>query len=228
MGCAQVQAGNEVLNPNFFIGNIQGIILRWWEAGRLTAAGNFQDGGPFGIGGIGNGVNANVTIVPGVVNNRPVARYNGVNSATTTNTFSANNNFSCFIVSKLAAAGGVYVGFCNAVATNQLLVSNAGENLACFDNATQPTSNPIDNHTAFTVVGVICTAGTCVFYQNGVVVPTAGGGNIGNLTNLINFGAVIGVFSAFDIAELTLYSAALTANELARLTEYFRAKYNLF
>ncbi len=216
-----------MLCPVFFIGApLSGILIRWWQAERITAGGDFIHLGP--PVGAANGINANVTIVPGVINSRPVARYNGINSATTTLAFNAGTNFSLFIVSRLAAAGGVYVGFCNAAATNQVIVSNAGENLACFDNINHPTSNPIDNHTAFTVVGVICTGGNCVFYQNGVVVPPAAGGVISPMNVLVNFGAVIGVFSAFDIAEVTFYTAPLTSNELARLTEYFRGKYNLF
>lgn len=229
MGCAQVQAGSEMLNPNFFTGNTQGIILRWWEAGRLTAAGNFQDGGPFGIGGVGNGVNANVTIVPGVVNNRPVARYNSINSVTTTNAFSSGLNFSSFIVLKApnAVAAASFIGWAGVGGTQQVLVANAAENQSCFDSVNHPTSANFDFDTKFRIVGVICTAGACTFYLDGVSLGLAAP-NVNSITPLTNFGAIGAFFSAFDMAEVVFYSTALTANELPRLTEYFRGKYALF
>ncbi len=225
MGCIQLQAGQNVLSPLFMNG-----LIRWWDADRLFPGTNgFVDLSGNSLAS----TNANISVIPGVVNGRPVVRYNGVNSATTTSQFSPGGQFACFMVMKLAVAGGVMVGFCNAAATNQLLVSNAGENLACFDNVNHPTSAAIDNHTAFTVVGVVCRGalGT-TFYQNGAVV-TGPIGTFNSLTLLINFGAVIGVFSAFDVAEVVVYDATsvfvTNPNQfLPVLTEYFRGKYNLF
>lgn len=220
MGCAQVQAGNEILSPLFFDG-----LQIWWNAERLTAGGNFLNLAPTGTGL--NGVNANVTFVPGVVNGHTVARYNGVNAVTTVALFTPTTSCTCFIVSKLAAAGGVYIGFCDAAATRQLVVSNAAENIACFDSATHPTSAVFDNHTAFSVIGVVMSGGSCVFYQNGTVIPPAIGGAVALMNNLVTFGGVIGVFSAFDVAEVVVYGGvSFTGTRLTQLMQYFKGKYN--
>jgi hypothetical protein len=110
-----------------------------------------------------------------------------------------------------------------------VLVSNAGENQACFDGLVHPTSLAIDEHTAFTVVGVVSAGGTCVFYQNGAVIGNAIGGVLTTMPNLAFFGAVGVFFSAFDFAELVFYeNTALTGTRLAQMFEYFRGKYNLY
>jgi hypothetical protein len=222
MSCVKVQAGQENLSPLF----LDGLII-WWDAERLTSTGNFLNKA-WSVGAGQNGINANVTFVPGVANGHTVARYNGINSVTTTTLFGPSPTFSCFIVSKLAAAGGVYIGFCDAAATNQMVVSNAGENFGCFDTIVHPTSGLIDNHTAFSFIGVVSAGGTCIFYQNGTIVPPAAGGVLSAMNNIVTFGGVIGVFSAFDVAEVLVYAGvALTGTRLTQVFQYLKGKYNL-
>lgn len=226
MGCPKVQAGREVLNPLFFQGVPVGFLIRWWDVARLTAGGDFLNIG--NSGPPGNGVNVNVSITPGVLNGRPVATYNGINSITTTLVFSPLTNFSAFIVVKSAVIGGPFIGWTNAGAVQQVLVTNAGENLACFDGVNHPTSVGIDMHTNYSIIGVVCSAGACVWYQNGGIVAPAAGGVLGNILNIANFGAVGAFFSSFSYAECVFYTAPLIATEIAQLTEYFRGKFNLF
>jgi len=137
---------------------------------------------------------------------------------------SAGTNFSAFafIRTTNATTAASLILWVNGGATNQILVATAGPRQACFDGTHQPTSNIIDEFTAFSLVGVVCTAGACVFYQNGVSVGV-GGVNVTALT-VTNFGAATSFFSTFDCTESVFYTAALTASQISLLTEYFRAK----
>lgn len=208
-----------VLSPLFFPGLVQ-----WWCAERVTGANNN------GIDLSGNGntatnVGGNAAVVPAVVNGRPVWRFNGVNSILTYPNF-APSDFTAFALLKttnaVTAAGMIcWVG--NG-AVNQIVVGNAAANISCYDGVGHPTSNIIDDFTNFSLVGVSCLAGSCIFYQNGA--------NIGApaakvaMGALQSFGAIGVFFSVLDCAEAVFYTSALNTTQVAQLTEYFRERYN--
>lgn len=214
-----VQIAQRTLSPLFFPG-----LAQWYIASRMDAGNNFID-----QSGNGNtGTNANVTIVASVVNGRPVARYNGTTSRTTFTSITSTTSFSVFAVIKTtnATTGAGLILWVNGAATAQIMVVNGGVNFSCFDNTNHPTSSVIDDYSAFTVVGVICTAGTCVFYQNGASIGT-GAGSLNSIA-VTNFGASTSFFSTtFDCAEMSFHTASLGTPQLAEITQYYRGKYNI-
>lgn len=221
MGCAQLQAGQNVLTPLDFPG-----LILWNSAERIAAAGTSA------IDLSGNARDAlfvNVTVVAGVVNGRPVFRFNGVNAQFAyPNNLLPGLNYTAFLVLKCpnAVAAASQIGWVGVGGQQQVLTANGGVNTSCFDNINHPTSNLIDDFSAFSALAVSSLGGSCTFYQNLT--------NIGNPVNLCNVGLItnfagIGAFfSAQDVAELLFYSTTLSANQVAVVMEYFRERYNLY
>lgn len=170
------------------------------------------------------GTNSNVTIVTNVVTGLPVFRFNGTTSRLSYTSISAGTNFSAFAflkaTSNVTAAG--LITWINAAATNQILCGTAGPKLVCFDGTNLPASNVLDDFTTFSLIGVVCTAGTCVFYKNGASIGT-GASTVSAIT-VVDFGAATSFFSAFDVTELVFYTAALNSAQISSVTEYFRSK----
>jgi hypothetical protein len=105
----------------------------------------------------------------------------------------------------------------NGAADHQVLCGAAGPVISCYAGASNyPKSNTIDNYTNFSTIGVVCTSGTCVFYQDGASIGT-GAQTISSRT-LTNFGGSTSFFSAFDLTACLLATAAFNANQIALAT----------
>lgn len=223
MGCTQLQAGQEMLNPLFFPG-----LTQWWCAERVTGANNDAID-LSGNARTGTNVGGNAAVVPAVVNGRPVWRFNGVNSFftfPTTGLFGPSFSAWCLFKTSTVLTAATMIGWVNAAATRQVVTANAAANIAVYDGVNHPTSNIIDDFTNFSLLGVNSTAGNCVFYQNGVNIGAPAAAN--GVLNLDHFGGTGVFFGVMDMAECVLYSGgtSMNATQIAQLTEYFRERYN--
>jgi len=197
-------------------------LIQWYDA-AVVASGTNNAIDRSGAGR--TGTNANVSIVAGVTaSGLPGFRFNGTTSRFTYTSITSTTNFSAFAFLKCpdAATAAGLIAWINGAATRQIVCGLAGPKIICFDGTNLPASNVLDDFTNFSLVGVVCTGGNCVFYQNGVNIGS-GGAAVASMA-VTNFGAATSFFSAFDCTELVFYTAALTAAQISLLTEYFRAK----
>ncbi len=220
MGCLMPQVGNRMLNPLFF-----NSLVLWYIAERIQAA----SVGPVDLSiSSRDGLFLNMTVQPAIVNGRPVFRFNGVNGEISYafNTIVSGQNFSAFALVKNTTNATARTMQCwaNRVVNNQCLAGNAANQLACFDNIINPVSGVVDITTNFSLIGVICTAGSCEFFQNNVS-QGVGAGVLSSM-NLTTFGQVLTlVFATMDAAEMVFYTSALNTTQRTVLNEYFRERY---
>ncbi len=223
MGCLMPQVGNRMLNPLFFQSLVQ-----WYCAERILAAGT----GPVDLSNSSrDGIFANMTVQPAIANGRPVFRFNGVNGeisyAFNSILTGTPGNFSCFAMVKNTTNVTARTMQCwaNRTINNQCCAGNAANQLACFDNVNNPHSGVVDVFTNFTLIGVVCTAGSTEFFRNNIS-QGVGVGLLINMT-LTTFGQVLTlVFSTMDVAELVFYTSALGATQRSVVAEFFRERYN--
>lgn len=169
--------------------------------------------------------------VDATLNGYPIIRFDGTNDKLATADFTVAPPFHCFVVMRLlsAAATGVQVHFDNDIGntTAAKIQTTTAPAIRLQSNSLESPNISIFTNTWYLVEGLFNGTSSTCNVNNGT--PSGDADNLSSAVDGIVLGARFDTnFSNVEIAEVALYSAAITGVDLIKLREYFNNRYNLY